>query len=97
MVEKKYLGALCIFLFFIILPSSFALNEDNLTVSDENSILEVPNLEEDTLSRGEDYYFNASADEDGIGSLTSPYKYLTADRMVDGSVIHLANGEYEFQ
>lgn len=95
-MDKKILTIICIFLFFIILPSSFAL-DNNETSDNDSPVLETSNLAEEVLSSDSDYYFNASADEDGIGTSASPYKYLTTERIVDGSVIHLANGEYELE
>ena len=97
MSNKKFLVLIFIFLFFIILPSSFALNDNNSTVDDDSSLLETSAVGDDILSKGKDYYFNASADEDGIGSSQRPYKYLTTDRIVEGAIIHLADGEYELE
>lgn len=93
MKSKKILFVLFILLFFIILQVNFALNDENITINDD--ILENRNVDEDVLSKGNDYYFNASVEEDGIGSPSRPYKYLTADRIVEGAIIHLADGEYE--
>ncbi|MBQ6099376.1 MAG: hypothetical protein IJL02_05880 [Methanobrevibacter sp.] len=42
-----------------------------------------------------DCYFDASAAADGNGTADNPYKYLTCERIVEYSNIHLANGEYE--
>lgn len=41
-----------------------------------------------------DYYFDASAESDGDGTINNPYKTLTANRIRSNSNIHLANGEY---
>ena len=95
MKSKKIFLVFLILLFFIVLQANFALNDENITIEDNSDILENTVVEEDTLSKGVDYYFNASVEEDGIGSSIKPYKYLTADRIVEGSVIHLADGEYE--
>lgn len=94
-MNKKIL-AICVFVFFIMLPSSFALN-DNGTADYDSALLENPDSSGDVLSSGEEYYFNASVEEDGIGTSSSPYKYLTTERIMDRSVIHLANGEYELE
>lgn len=47
------------------------------------------------LNSESDYYFDASQDADGNGSQDSPYKFLTNDKLVEDSVIHLSEGEYE--
>ena len=70
------------------------MNDENNTI-DDSLQLESIDFDEDVLTKGNDYYFNASVDEDGIGSKSRPYKYLTTDRIVDGAVIYLADGEYE--
>lgn len=109
-INKKLLVIFSILLLFIILPSNFALDdenitavnnydnlleEDNLEIIDENQVLETS--EDSLLSGGDDYYFNASVEEDGDGSKLNPYKYLSTDKLVEGSTIHLADGHYELE
>ena len=87
---------LVIFLLSILIPSSFALDNDDVNElnSDVNHQIEsVSN--EDVTPLEVDYYFNGSADNDGDGSINNPYKDLTTSRLREGSTIHLANGEYE--
>ncbi len=51
------------------------------------------------LNAGRDYiYFNASAETDGVGTKSSPYKYVTADRFPYngyGLTAYFADGVYE--
>ena len=54
----------------------------------------INSYHDDLISKSNDYYFNSSSDEDGHGTINSPYKYLTTVRIKDSSTIHLANGEY---
>jgi predicted outer membrane repeat protein len=92
--NKKIFTIISILLLFIILPSSYALNDENITV-DDASLIQNEDVGEELLSAGNDFFFNASVEHDGDGSELSPYKYLSTNRVLDGSVIHLANGEYE--
>ena len=43
-----------------------------------------------------DYYFDSSVDFDGNGTINSPYKTFSNDKITDNSVIHLAEGNYSF-
>jgi hypothetical protein len=92
-LHKKYV--IFVFLLLLIIPLSFAAdNETALTVDSEDS-LAVPNSG-DVLKASNDYYFNASAEDDGDGSIDNPFKYLTADKIKANCNIHLANGEYQY-
>ena len=59
----------------------------------DNEILGASESNGDVL--GADYYFDSSAETDGDGTKGNPYKYLNNSRIIDDSVIHLANGVYE--
>ena len=59
----------------------------------DSEILGVSESNEDVLEA--DYYFDSSAENDGNGTNGNPYKYLNDSRIMDDSVIHLANGVYE--
>ncbi len=93
-----------VLLFLIIIPASFAANDDGLLPVNETGrgdVLEVNELDslgavdEEMLTASNDYYFDASLENDtGDGSVNNPYKYLTADRIKGNANIHLANGEY---
>lgn len=80
--------AVLMLIIFLIIPVSFAddlqsdLSDENDTVSDEIAVNDV--------------YFDSNAAEDGNGSAENPYKYLTDDKITDNSVLHFANGEYNF-
>ena len=51
--------------------------------------------EDDFLSESQTVYFNSSAEIDGDGSQSKPYKYLTSQRIGSGNILVFANGEYE--
>ena len=100
--NKKIALILIFLILFIIVPVSFAVEASSDDVDggdmleiDENSSMISYNDEDDIFSANNDYYFNASADDDnGDGSINNPYKYLTADRIMSNSNIYLADGEY---
>ena len=85
-------------LFVLIIPFSFAADNGtqflNHHATNETQVLSIP-LDENALGASNDYYFDASVEEDGDGSISSPYKYLKADRIKANSNIYLANGEYQ--
>ena len=62
-------------------------------LDNDNEILGASESNGDVL--GADYYFDSSAETDGDGTKGNPYKYLNNSRIMDDSVIHLANGVYE--
>ena len=74
----------------LVLPFSFAA--DNVSSDD----FTISIIDDDVLRDTNNYYFNASAADDGNGSIDSPYKFLTDERITDNSVLHLSDGEYEF-
>ena len=81
-----------------MIPIGFAADNSTAALSNQNAnatqMVSIP-LEENTLTASNDYYFDASAENDGDGSMANPYKYLTADRIKANSNLHLANGEYQ--
>ncbi len=90
-------------LIFVIVPSSFAIDDDLNNVNDtdvvsiesvdDSNVLEATD-DSDILAAGNDYYFDSSVERDGTGTIDNPYKTLTANRIKANSNIHLANGEY---
>lgn len=87
-----------ILILLMIIPASFAQNNDSLTLNEHSSDGSVSiSLNDDVLSSSNDYYFDASVNNDGDGSRNNPYKYLTDSRILNNSVIHLAKGEYDFE
>ena len=94
-IKKSFLIVLIALTILILLPVSFAYeNDTNLAVDGEDIAVEI-NYQEDVLGDNGDYYFNASSESDGNGSQSNPYKYLTSARIKDNSNIYLANGEYQ--
>ena len=78
--KKSIILFLIVIILIVIIPISFA--EDNVTLSNQTS---------------NHYYFDSNVENDtGNGSFSNPYKYLTDERVPDNSVIHLADGEYNF-
>ena len=80
----KKLVLVILILLFIIQPC-FSI-DDNMASS--NEILN---------SQDNNFYFDSNASNDkGDGSIDNPYKYLREGRILDNSIIHLSNGEYNF-
>ncbi|MCR5026436.1 MAG: hypothetical protein K6A34_03210 [Methanobrevibacter sp.] len=86
---RKYKVLLLLILFFLIIPTAFA--SDNATSAE-------PQLSSNNVNNGitdsNHIYFNSSAETDGNGSQSSPYKYLWSSRITSGSTLHLADGQY---
>ncbi len=76
---------LIIILILFCIPISFA--NDNVTSLDSQSV-DADNQISNNI------YFDASSLNDGNGTQNSPYKFLSADKLVDGSVVYFADGEY---
>ncbi len=71
----------------LVIPISFGANNDTA----------VLDASLNTTSVSEDVYFDNNASHDhGEGTLDDPYKELRDGRILDNSVIHLKNGEYEY-
>lgn len=94
-------------LLLMIVPSAFASDAvDNQTVISSDEQIEISVVDdggviyshgEDTnvLTGSNDIYFNASAESDGRGTQSSPYKYLQYNRLTSGCTAHFADGTYE--
>ncbi|MDO5830951.1 MAG: lectin like domain-containing protein [Methanobrevibacter smithii] len=94
-------------LLLMIVPSAFASDAvDNQTVISSDEQIEISAVDdggviyshgEDTnvLTGSNDIYFNASAESDGKGTQSSPYKYLQYNRLTSGCTAHFADGTYE--
>lgn len=94
-------------LLLMIVPSAFANDAvDNQTVISSDEQIEISAVDdggviyshgEDTnvLTGSNDIYFNASAESDGRGTQSSPYKYLQYNRLTSGCTAHFADGTYE--
>ncbi len=97
-MSKKFTGLLLfsILIVLIMVPISFA-QDDTLLLNDSSSddaLISVSANESNVLTSANEYYFDASAENDGNGSFENPFKYLNDNRLYDNSVIHLASGEY---
>lgn len=106
-VNKSIVLFLVFLLLLIIVPSTFAsdaVNNQTVVSSDEQIEISAVNdggviysHSEDTsdvLTGSNDIYFNASADSDGRGTQSSPYKYLQYNRLTSGCTAHFADGTY---
>lgn len=94
-------------LLLMIVPSAFASDAvDNQTVISSDEQIEISAVDdggviyshgEDTnvITGSNDIYFNASAESDGRGTQSSPYKYLQYNRLTSGCTAHFADGTYE--
>ena len=91
--DKLIIAIALLCLVLLLIPVSFAsdLEQANIT-GDADSL--GSELESGT---GNHYYFNASAETDGNGSIESPYKYLDDSKVKKNSVLHFANGVYNFK
>ena len=84
---KKSAMFILVLLILIIIPISYA--NDNVT-SDDSQVC-IGNEENLILNT---VYFNSSVENDGIGTQENPYKYLSGDKIVNDSIIYVADGEY---
>ena len=94
-------------LLLMIVPSAFASDAvDNQTVIssderiensavDEGGVIYSHGEDTNVLTGSNDIYFNASAESDGRGTQSSPYKYLQYNRLTSGCTAHFADGTYE--
>jgi len=90
---KKYI-LLLLLLILTIIPVSFAYND---TTSYDNGYSDsniVSSVEDESAN---EIYFDANAlNDNGNGSKSNPYKYLTSARIVNNSKIHLSSGVYNY-
>ena len=95
--DKLFCMLLIALLLLIIIPSSFAHENDTEVTIDDESQIAIESVDDGELLKAtsKDYYFDASVENDGDGSIEYPYKYLTADRIKANANIYLANGEYK--
>ena len=96
--NKKLFGIfICAILLLIVIPSSFAVSNgdvqfnDSLKFTDNANVIEITS---DDVLGDVDYYFDASSNETGDGSIENPYSDLTLNRIKSSSTIHLTNGVY---
>ena len=91
---KRGYNLIILIFVLILIPTVFAAdNETTLFVESSDNVAISISDDSDILGESNDYYFNASADSDGNGSVESPYKYLN-DRIRDNSNLYFADGEY---
>lgn len=74
---------LCI---MILVPATYAMdNQTAVEAVDENDVI------------SDEYYFDANiSDNTGDGSIDNPYKEFTSNKVKSNSIIHLNDGEYNF-
>ena len=96
-MNKTIVWALLALLLLVVIPAGFAADNGTDILSHETTnmtqIVSIPS-DENILGIGE-IYFNASAENDGDGSIDNPYKYLTANRIPSNANLYLADGEYQ--
>ena len=87
MFKRKLMLLSLIVLILIIIPASYAHENDTSSVSS--------NINATVLS--EDIYFDVNATTDhGEGTVDDPYRELRDGRILDNTVVHLKNGEYKY-
>lgn len=91
----KLVAVLSIFCIFLLMPMSFASEN-------ETALASVDSIQDNTVSISNDdvsyleIYFDSSLENDtGDGSQFNPYKNLKSNRIVDNSKVYFANGSYE--
>ena len=99
MKNVKFIALFSILCLLIVIPATFAGNNDTAILTSDaiqnDYSIAVNSSASDNLA--DEYYFDANAENDaGNGSYTNPYKELTSTRVNDNSIIHIANGEYEW-
>ncbi|WP_295726566.1 hypothetical protein [uncultured Methanobrevibacter sp.] len=87
---KKSVMFILMLLILIIIPISYA--NDNVT-SDDSPV----DIENEEILIQNAVYFNSSVENDGIGTQENPYKYLSCDKIVNDSIIYMADGEYTIE
>lgn len=75
--------------------TDIASDESISSVNGENSNSMLSVSDEETLGIYETFYFDANAAVDGDGSINSPFKYITNQRMTNGCTAYFADGVYE--
>ncbi|MBQ7928371.1 MAG: Ig-like domain repeat protein, partial [Methanobrevibacter sp.] len=99
MLRRKNRLMMLISLIFllILIPTVCAVDNETALLVDEtsdNAPVSILDNGSDILKASNDYYFDASVENDGDGSQANPYKYLTADRIKSNANVYLANGVY---
>ena len=84
---KKSTMFILMLLILIIIPISYANN--NVT-SDDSQV----DIENEEILIQNAIYFNSSVENDGVGTQENPYKYLSGDKILNDSIIYMADGEY---
>jgi len=79
-----------------IVPTSFAADNETVVATDDD-VQDTVLDSVDEVNLTEEYYFDSSQDDDGDGSIYSPYKEFNSYRIHSNSIIHLASGEYDFK
>lgn len=85
-----------LFILLIIMPGSFANENQTDSFNLESDVTEAtPLANDDNLASGRiDIYFDASAAKDGDGSKENPYREIDSSRLRNNSNIYLEEGEY---
>lgn len=93
---NKLIGiSIIVLTLLIIIPSSFALNETDISAGNSTDVASenaLQSTDDDVLSGV--YYFDSSNYYKGDGSQDNPYRELTSNRIKDSSTLYFASGEY---
>ena len=98
-MDNKILSILLLFILFILLiPTVSAIDINNDTVAEDSAgdiAIDDSTESDEILTRDiAEVYFNASAENDGDGSIDNPYKYLRSNRLNKIDIAHFADGVY---
>lgn len=98
---KNRLLLLCslVLILLLIVPSVFGADNDTVSLdsNSDNQTLSSDVYFDSNQTLSSDIYFDSNATNDhGGGTADDPYRELRDGRILDNSVIHLKNGEYEF-
>ena len=88
MLKKINLMMIILVVFIALIPVCFASDLQGDAIAANDTSYNNVQINE--------YYFDSNATEEGNGTLDSPFKYLTEDRVKENYVLHFANGEYSF-
>ena len=94
MKKLKILMLLSILCLLIIIPTSFAAENETILAEDV-SIQNTSIASEDTDTLASDIYFDAGVEKDGDGSWSNPYKNLKIEYIKENSIVYLSDGEYK--
>ena len=77
-------------------PETLFQNTSDVSLSESSRESGLADIDSDSLTAGQTVYFDASANYDGVGTQTSPYKFLYDSRITSGMTAYFADGIYVY-